>query len=148
MRAVTLILLLLSPILLAREAAQSPLPTIELSIRGISVRAEVADEDPERQAGLMFRTELGRNAGMLFVMPTVGPASFWMKNTPLPLSIAYISPAGRILEIHDLEPHVEKAVRSNFQNIAFALEMRRGWFSENGVFAGDTIKGLPPHPAR
>lgn len=148
MRYATVLLLLLSACALGRDNAQPTLPTIELRVRGITVNAEVADDNAERSAGLMFREELAKNAGMLFVMPGVAPASFWMKNTPLPLSIAYISPAGRILEIHDLEPFNEEPVRSKFQNIAFALEMARGWFAKNGVYAGDTITGLPPPISR
>lgn len=84
---------------------------------------------------------------MLFVMPEPAPASFWMKNTRLPLSIAYISPGGVILEIHDLEPFDETPVRSRFPNIAYALEMRRGWFSDNHIFPGARIRGLQASPA-
>ena len=93
--------------------------------------------------GLMFRDRLASNAGMLFVMPKPERASFWMKNTTLPLSIAYINPAGVILEIHDLQPLDERPVPSAFPNIGYALEMEQGWFSENGILAGDRIQGLP-----
>ena len=92
---------------------------------------------------LMFRDRLAPNAGMLFVMPKPERASFWMKNTTLPLSVAYINPAGVIVEIHDLEPLDEKPVPSAFPNIAYALEMEQGWFSANGILAGDRIQGLP-----
>ncbi|MCX7868581.1 MAG: DUF192 domain-containing protein [Terrimicrobiaceae bacterium] len=132
----------------AKEGPQPPLPTITLSIAGKRVVAEVADEDNERQKGLMFRESIEDGRGMLFVMPSVAPAAFWMKNTTIPLSIAYISPEGRILEIHDLEPGNEISVRSRFRNIAYALEVRRGWFSDSGIFAGDLVTGLPPHPPR
>ena len=81
---------------------------------------------------------------MLFVMPRPERASFWMKNTTLPLSVAYINPDGVIVEIHDLEPLDEKPVPSAFPNIAYALEMKQGWFAENGILAGDRIRGLPP----
>ena len=91
-----------------------------------------------------LRERLARNAGMLFVMPKPERASFWMKNTTLPLSVAYINSAGVILEIHDLEPLDEKPVPSAFLNIAYALEMEQGWFNENGILAGDRIQGLPP----
>ncbi|MEX1118155.1 MAG: DUF192 domain-containing protein [Terrimicrobiaceae bacterium] len=142
-----LLLLLLPAVLLAKEMAQPPLPTITLKLGAHSLRAEVADEAHEQVMGLMFRETLEDDAGMLFVMPRVAPAAFWMKNTPLPLSIAYISPAGVILEIHDLEPHVEKPVRSRFPNIAYALEVRRGWFSDKEILPGTKIAGLPvPSP--
>lgn len=127
----------------ARESAQAELPRTVLTLGQNKIAAEVADDDGEREAGLMFREKLGDGEGMLFVMPATSPASFWMKNTSLPLSIAYIDPSGAILEIHDLVPHELKPVRSRFPNVAYALEMRRGWFSDHNVFPGDHIGGLP-----
>lgn len=129
---------------LAREGPQPPLPTITLYIGAHRLVAEVADEEHEREAGLMFREELREGHGMLFVMPRPGPAGFWMKNTQIPLSVAYISPEGRILEIHDLEPGNETPVRSRFRNVAYALEVRQGWFADAGIFPGDFVRGLPP----
>jgi len=127
----------------AREGGQPALPRVEILVGSHKVSAEVADDDAERSAGLMFVESLKDDEGMLFVMPATSTASFWMKNTILPLSIAYIDPAGVILEIHDLVPHELKPVRSRFPNVAYALEMRRGWFSDRGVFPGDRITGLP-----
>lgn len=138
-----LLFLLLLPTLLMAKEAQPPLPTITLKLNSHALKAEVADEAHEQVMGLMFREALENDAGMLFVMPRVASASFWMKNTLIPLSIAYISPAGVILEIHDLEPRVEKPVNSRFPNIAFALEVRRGWFSDKGILPGTKISGLP-----
>ena len=136
----------LAPVLSARDMAQPELPRISLSVNGITVNAEVADEDHERTTGLMFRESLGPDEGMLFVMPSVGPAAFYMRNTRIPLSIAYIAPNGTILEIHNLEPFEETPVQSRFPNIAYALEMKRGWFQDNRIYPGATITGLPPHP--
>jgi len=143
-----LLLLLLPTMVLARDAAQPLLPTIALKLNSHTLKAELADEAHEQVMGLMFRESIEDDAGMLFVMPRVAPASFWMKNTLIPLSIAYISPAGVILEIHDLEPHVEKPVTSRFPNIAYALEVRRGWFSDKGILPGTKVAGLPPPAAR
>lgn len=142
-RAIVIWLLLLTGTALSQETAQLTLPSVTLSVAGKPVRAEVADDAQERSLGLMFRERLAPNAGMLFVMPKPERASFWMKNTTLPLSIAYINPAGVILEIHDLQPLDEKPVPSAFPNIAYALEMEQGWFTDNGVLAGDRIQGLP-----
>ena len=142
-RVVVVWLLLLSMAALSQETAQVTLPSVTLSVAGKPVRAEVADDVQERSMGLMFRERLAPNAGMLFVMPKPERASFWMKNTTLPLSIAYINPAGVIVEIHDLQPLDEIPVPSAFPNIAYALEMEQGWFSENGILAGDRIQGLP-----
>jgi uncharacterized protein len=129
---------------LAQETAQVPLPAISLNVGGRAVTAEVADEPRERETGLMFRKNLAPDSGMLFVMPGPEQAAFWMKNTILPLSVAYISEAGLILEIHDLQPLDERPVPSAFSNIAYALEMEQGWFAKNRILAGDRIRGLPP----
>jgi len=131
----------------AQEAAQPPLPAVSLRVGARSVSAEVADNDAARACGLMFRESLAADAGMLFVMPSVGPVGFWMKNTKIPLSIAYIDPQGTIVEIHDMDPRSEKVVRSVFPRIAYALEMPCGWFAKNGVWPGEQISGLP-EPSR
>jgi len=130
----------------AQDTAQPPLPAIKLGIRGKTITAEVADEPREQVMGLMFREKLSPDSGMLFIMSPPRRASFWMKNTVLPLSIAYINPSGVIVEIHDLQPHDEKPVPSAFPNIAFALEMEQGWFTENRILPGDRLSGLPASP--
>ncbi len=127
----------------AQEAAQPPLPTATLTAGSRTIKAEVADDDTERSAGLMFREQLEPDAGMVFIMPTIGPAGFWMKNTRIPLSIAFLDPQGTILEIHDMEPQSEKVVRSVFPKIAYALEMEKGWFAKNGILPGVRVSGLP-----
>lgn len=142
-RAVVVSLLLMVGGILAQETAQVPLQAITLSVGGKAVTAEVADEPQERVTGLMFRKNLAPDSGMLFVMPEPEHAAFWMKNTTLPLSVAYINQSGTILEIHDLQPLNEKPVPSAFSNIAYALEMEQGWFARNRILAGDRIKGLP-----
>jgi uncharacterized protein len=147
-RVVFLGVLLVFGRVFAQETAQVPLPAVALSVAGRPVTAEVADEAQERRMGLMFRQSLAPDSGMLFVMPKPERAAFWMKNTTLPLSVAYINPAGVIVEIHDLEPLDEKPVPSAFPNIAYALEMEQGWFETKGVLAGDRIKGLPPLTGR
>jgi uncharacterized membrane protein (UPF0127 family) len=130
----------------AQQEAQPALPIAHLSMRGKSISAEVADDDKERMTGLMFRKKLDPDSGMLFVMPRAEHASFWMRNTLIPLSVAYISPDGIILEIHDMKPLDETPIPSHFDNIAYALEMDLGWFSKNGIFPSDRLTGLPPGP--
>ena len=127
----------------AQTQAQPELPITKLSIGGKSIRAEIADEEHERAAGLMFRKELAADAGMLFIMPQTGPVAFWMRNTELPLTIAYIGPNGAIMELHDLEPFNERPVPSSFPHIAYALEMPRGWFTKNNIWPGERVVGLP-----
>jgi len=138
-------ILVLAATTVAQEVAQPALPTITLTAEnGRKITAEVADETSERTAGLMFRDKLAADSGMLFVMPKPDRAAFWMKNTLIPLSIAYIDLKGTILEIHDMKPHDEKTVPSVFPTVAYALEMEQGWFSNASVGPGDQIKGLPP----
>ena len=127
----------------ALSEAQPELPITKLSIGGKTIRAEIADEEHERAAGLMFRKELAADAGMLFIMPQTGPVAFWMRNTELPLTIAYIGPNGAIMELHDLEPFNETPVPSSFPHIAYALEMPRGWFTKNNIWPGERVVGLP-----
>jgi uncharacterized protein len=147
-RAVFFCLFLIFEYLHAQDSAQVALPAIMLNVGGKAVSAEVADEPAERAAGLMFRKDLAPDTGMLFVMREPERAAFWMKNTTLPLSVAYINQSGMILEIHDLDPLNEKPVPSAFANIAYALEMEKGWFAKNRILAGDRIRGLPPLAAQ
>jgi uncharacterized protein len=143
-RAVFFGFFLIAGCLNAQESAQLALPAVTLSVGEKVVTAEVADEPAERATGLMFRKDLEPDRGMLFVMREPERAAFWMKNTTLPLSVAYINQSGTILEIHDLDPLNEKPVPSAFPNIAYALEMEQGWFAKNRVLAGDRVRGLPP----
>ena len=146
-RTAALLLLLCSLTLLpAQDAAQATLPITTLTINTIQVAAEVADEPEERTIGLMHRDGLAKNSGMLFVMPRAERAAFWMRNTKIPLSIAYINASGMIVEIHSLKPLDETPVPSKFPAIAYALEMEDGWFDKNGVYPGDRIGGLPAPP--
>jgi hypothetical protein len=127
----------------SQSGPQPELPTTELRVAGKKILAEVADEEHERATGLMFRESLAPDSGMLFVMPGPGPAGFWMKNTKVPLTIAYLDTQGTIMELHDLEPLNETPVPSRFRQIAYALEMPRGWFTKNNVWPGERIDGLP-----
>jgi hypothetical protein len=136
-------LVLAAPALFSAETAQPELPVTTLRIGQTSLKVEVADDDAERSAGLMFRESLAADSGMLFVMPSVAPASFWMKNTLVPLSIAFVDENGTIMEIHDLQPKDEKIVRSAFPRIAYALEMQQGWFGKKNIWPGEKISGLP-----
>ncbi|MGC1481983.1 MAG: DUF192 domain-containing protein [Chthoniobacterales bacterium] len=126
------------------DVPQPKLPTISLIIGTETLVAEVADDPNERNTGMMFRESMADGAGMLFVMDRVGPVSFWMRNTTVPLSIAYLNTAGVIMEIHDLQPHDETSVNSEFQNIAYTIEVPQGWFSRVGIFPGQVVDGLPP----
>jgi uncharacterized membrane protein (UPF0127 family) len=118
------------------------LPVTPLVVGDHRITAELAVKDPERQRGLMFRTALPRDHGMLFVFPEERVLGFWMRNTAIPLSIAYADSTGTIVHIADLEPHSEASV-SSLRPARYALEMNRGWFARHGVFVGDSIRGIP-----
>lgn len=128
------------------KSPQPRLPAITLDVAGVAVEAEVADQPETRRIGMMFRTEMAENEGMLFVMDEPGPASFWMKNTLIPLSIAYINQTGMILEIYEMQANDETAIQSRFSTIFYALEMPGGWFQRQGIKPGSRISGLPPIP--
>ena len=115
---------------------------IHLSINGRELVAEVADNEESRRLGMMYRDTIEDNHGMLFVFEDSSARSFWMKNTNIPLSIAYIGDTGEIINIEDMSPHKVEGVKSHAP-ARYALEMRQGWFSKNGITGGDTILGLP-----
>lgn len=121
---------------------QPPLPAVTLQVGNTAVSAEVADSPEERELGLMFRERLAPDSGMLFVYPSERPRSFWMKNTPLPLTIAYLSASGEVVSLKDMKPQTTRPVLSG-KGAMYALEMEQGWFSAHGVQVGDTISGLP-----
>jgi uncharacterized membrane protein (UPF0127 family) len=104
----------------------------------VSIEAELARTARERQTGLMFRKELKDDKGMLFIFENDEVQSFWMKNTLIPLSIAFIYYDGTILEIKDLYPHDLSAVHSS-RSVRYALEAPRGWFARAGVASGDRL---------
>ena len=114
------------------------LPTVILTVNGHEIIAEVADSADERATGLMNRKTLPENHGMLFVFDTDSQVSFWMKNTLIPLSIAFISSDGTIRQIEDMEPESLASTVSD-RHVRYALEMNQGWFEENGVGPGDVL---------
>ena len=120
------------------SACQSPLERLTISAAGQSLTVEVARTEAQREHGLMERTNLGPRDGMIFVFDRDDHLSFWMKNTPTPLSIAFLSVEGKILQIEDMEPFSESIVRSRL-SARYALEMRKGAFAELGIREGDRV---------
>ena len=104
----------------------------------VVLRAEIAASDEDRSQGLMHRKKLPDGEGMLFVFDRDQPLSFWMKNTLIPLSIAFIASDGRIIEIKDMQPQDTNSVKSS-RSVRYALEVPQGWFSRAGVKAGDVV---------
>lgn len=107
-----------------------------LRIGSVTLQAQIAITPEEMATGLMHRASLGTDQGMLFVFPGPGPRAFYMLNTMIPLSIAYISPEGEILEIHDMQPHDVTSVRSHSDQVQYALEMNQGWFRDKKISPG------------
>ena len=135
--------LLLLPLLLATTPAVNgaELARQTLTINGHKISAEVASTPEQRATGLMNRFSLRPDSGMLFVFEQEEPLGFWMKNTYIPLSIAFISGDGRILNIEDMAPQTETTHWSRGP-ARYALEMRKGWFAERGIRQGDRVGGI------
>ena len=136
----TFLVLLLSLPVLADE-----LPRVDLTAGFYRIQAEVAARDPDRMQGLMHRRSMPANHGMLFVFAQAARHCMWMRNTFLPLSVAFLDDEGRILNIEDMQPQTEdnhcaaKAAR-------YALEMNLGWFAGKGIKPGTRIGGLEKSP--
>ena len=105
-------------------------------------RVEVVSTDEQRALGLMHRKQLGANDGMLFIFDEPAYHSMWMKNTFIPLSVAFVDAQGVILNILDMEPHTENPNMSAGPSI-YAIEVNKGWFAAKKVKAGDRVTGLP-----
>lgn len=120
------------------NAPNPKLKTVELKIGSVAVKAEVALTELERNRGLMFRSSLRDGEGMLFVFDYDQQVSFWMKNTRLPLSLAYIISDGTIIQILDLAPFSEEP-RPSSRSVRYALEVPQGWFGRAGVKVGDRV---------
>ena len=118
------------------------LPTVELKAGIYRIQAELADTPKAREVGLMNRTSMPTNSGMLFVFEQKAGHCFWMNNTKIPLSIAFIADDGKIVNIEEMQAettnnHCPKAV------VRYALEMNKQWFSERVIVPGTVVNGLP-----
>ena len=131
-----------SATLRAQEAAQPRLPTVTLNAGIHNIRAEVALRPEQQAVGLMHRRDLGANDGMLFVYDAPGIRCFWMKNTLLPLSIAFLADDGTVVNIEDMKPLALDSHCSK-QPVRYALEMNQGWFAKRGVTPGSKVQGQP-----
>ena len=112
---------------------------IPIYIKGREIWVEVAKKEEERTQGLMGRTSLGRDEGMLFIFDDEGYHGFWMKNTLLPLSIAFMDKKGEIVWITDMKP-LTLSTHNPPKPILYALEMNKGWFATNRIKVGDIVR--------
>ena len=127
------------------STAFAQMPIVQLAAGIHLVRAEVASTFDTRATGLMFRRSLGPNEGMLFVFPDAEAHCMWMKNTLVPLSVAFIDAGGTIVSISDMQPQTETS-HCAAAPAKYALEMSRGWFAAKGLRAGAQIRGLEKAP--
>lgn len=125
--------------------AWAQMPKIELGIGIYRIDAEVAHTEPMRQKGLMHRMEMAQQQGMLFVFPEAQPYCMWMRNTFIPLSVAFLDDAGRILNIEDMAPQTESN-HCAVKPARYALEMNKGWFAARNLKPGQLLRGLDKAP--
>jgi uncharacterized membrane protein (UPF0127 family) len=142
MRTVLIAAFLAVALAFVPHALGAELPVRSLAIGKHKLVAEVAATPEQRSTGLMHRFSLRPDHGMLFVFERPERLSFWMRNTYIPLSIAFIGADGRIVNIEDMAPQTESSHWSRAPAL-YALEMRKGWFAERGIRAGDAVAGLP-----
>lgn len=135
--------LMVPGLLLAQQAPQPTLRTTKLTAGIHVITAEIASTPQSRMIGLMMRERLAPNHGMVFVFEDKSQHCFWMRNTLIPLSIAFIDDDGTVVSIADMSPKSEASTCPQ-RPVRYALEMDQGWFAKRGVTAGTKISGLPP----
>jgi uncharacterized membrane protein (UPF0127 family) len=135
---------MLAALLLAGTVA-ADMPRMDLTAGFHRIEAEVAADQSNRMQGLMQRRVMGANQGMLFVFPQAARHCMWMRNTFLPLSVAFLDDEGRILNIEDMQPQTEDN-HCAAGAARFALEMNIGWFAAKGLKAGTRIGGVERAP--
>jgi len=126
----------------AQDGPQPRLQTTPLTAGIHVIQAELAQTDAQQMVGMMFRREMGNNEGMLFINDQAGVRCFWMRNTLLPLTIAFIADDGTIVNLADMQPQSDQS-HCSAKPVRFALEMRQGWFAKRGIKAGFKLRGAP-----
>ena len=127
---------------LAQDGPQPKLETLPLTAGMHVIQAEIAQTPTQQMIGMMNRREMGANEGMLFINAESAQRCFWMRNTLLPLSIAFIADDGTIVNIADMQPLSETS-HCSAKPVRFALEMRQGWFAKRGLKPGFKLRGRP-----
>jgi uncharacterized protein len=136
---------LLTSLAAAAQDAPQKLPAITLNAGMHIIQAELAQTPDQRSIGLMFRKTMGTNEGMLFAFEQAATQCFWMKNTLLPLDIAFVSADGTVVNIDNMKPQTLESHCST-KPVPFVLEMNLGWFAKRGIKAGSKLKGAPFTP--
>ena len=138
-------LLLLVALALPIGCEAQDFPRTSLSIGVHLIQAEVAATQEMRARGLMYREKLGQNEGMVFRFPAPRQICMWMKNTLIPLSVAFIDESGIIINIEDMQPHTRDPHNAK-KPVRYALEMNQGWFRKRGIGPGARVEGLERAP--
>ena len=125
-----------------QDGPQPRLDTIDITAGMHIIKAEVAQTSTQQMIGMMFRKDMGANEGMLFVNTDSSQRCFWMRNTLVPLSIAFIDDDGTIVNIAEMQPQSD-ASHCSAKPVRFALEVRQGWFAKRGIKAGFRLRGAP-----
>jgi len=125
--------------------AQTAMPVVELTAGFHRIEAEVAATDQNRQTGLMQRKSMPAQRGMLFVFPQPNAYCMWMRNTLIPLSVAFLDAEGKIINIEDMQPQTEDNHCAK-KMASYALEMNLGWFAQRGLKAGTRLNGIEKAP--
>jgi uncharacterized membrane protein (UPF0127 family) len=133
---------LLAAAAVAQEQPQMNLPRVKLSAGMHQIDAQVAATPDQRMTGLMHRKDMPQHEGMLFVFEQPTQQCFWMKNTLLPLSIAFVADDGAIVNIEEMAPQTLDSHCSK-EPVRYVLEMNKGWFARKGIKAGTKLKGQP-----
>jgi uncharacterized membrane protein (UPF0127 family) len=134
--------LVLSGCALAQDGPQLSLPRVKLSAGMHQIDAQVAQTPEQRQIGLMFRREMPQHEGMLFVFEQPTTQCFWMKNTLLPLTAAFVADDGTVVNLADMKPQTTDSHCST-QPVRYVLEMNQGWFGKKNLKAGVKLAGKP-----
>ena len=127
---------------LAQSGPQPRLRTVQIGAGMHVITAEVAITPEQQATGMMFRREMPGNEGMLFVNEEAGVRCFWMKNTLVPITIAFIADDGTIVNLADMQPQSERS-HCSAKAVRYALEMSQGWFARRGIAAGFKLRGAP-----
>jgi uncharacterized protein len=131
----------------AQDVPQMDLPRVKLTAGMFQINAQVAATPEQRQTGLMHRREMPQMEGMLFVFEHAAPQCFWMKNTLLPLTAAFVADDGSIVNLADMKPQTTDS-HCSAKPVRFVLEMNQGWFARKGLKAGSKLGGAPFEASR
>ena len=137
-----LLLVLMAPLGRSQTEAQTDLPRIKLQVGIHLIDAQLAQTPQHHQIGLMFRQEMPEHEGMLFVFETAKQQCFWMKNTVLPLTAAFLDDAGRIVNLASMTPRSTQS-HCSARPVRYVLELQQVWFEKRKIKAGDRVLGLP-----